>query len=81
MIDGYDGKDIASVSFYQPVPGRMGEKRVAFFGPEEEEEIDVPTHSFLPLAPRVNESVLNGEQVYIVENHEDLDDVVKEISV
>ena len=40
MIDDYNGKDIASVSFFKPVPGRMGENRVAFFGPEEEEEID-----------------------------------------
>ena len=81
MIDDYNGKDIASVSFFKPVPGRMGENRVAFFGPEEEEEIDVPTNSILPLAPSVNESVLNGEQVFIIENHEEIDELVEKIEV
>ena len=62
-IDSVD--DTAKVSIYIPVPGRMGENRV-----------DIPTNSFLPISPNVCQSKLNSEDVYIVSNHEELDEVL-----
>ena len=80
MIDSLVDDCHASVSFFIPVPGRMGQKRVAFFAPEEEQVI-IPTNSFIPLHPKVDRGKLNDTDVYIVSNHEDIDEVVPHILV
>ena len=75
MIDGV-GSEGAKVSFFIPVPGRMGVNRIVFFGPNEDESFDIPTNSFLPLAPNVETSRLDAKEVFVVQNHEELDKVL-----
>ena len=80
MIDDEPMPDETKVSFFVPIPGRMGENRVAFYEPMEDALV-VPTNSFLPLPPTVNQSLLDSKTVFIVVNHEDLDQVLVELSV
>ena len=79
MIDDFPDSKIARISFFIPVPGRMGDKRVAFFPPVEDEEKDIPTNAFLPLSPKIDGVTMDGRDVYVVSNHEQLDAVLMEV--
>ena len=71
----------AKVSFFVPVPGRMGENRVVFFPPIEDEAYDIPTNSFLPITPTVATSSLDSKEVFVVQNHEEIDELFKSASM
>ena len=69
------------VCFFVPVPGRMGEKRVAFNSPEDEIPCEIEASSVLPIPPIVTQQPLHGKLVSIVNNHEELDDCLDAVLV
>ena len=83
MVDTVHSSQDMEVSPYIPVPGRLGENRVAFFPPEEDTAFQSDGSSILPIPPIVSQQMLNGSLVYVVNNHEEVDCILaglKEIS-
>ena len=64
------------LSLFVPVPGRMGENCVAFYAPNEDELVTAVSSDRLPIPLIVTESMLDGKQVFIVNNHEEVDAVL-----
>ena len=79
MIDDFSELGVANLSFCIPVPGRMGANRVAFFPPIEDESENIPHHAFLPILPQVKSGIIDSDEVFVVSNHEELDEVLKEV--
>ena len=79
MIDEFLNSSMAKLSFFIPVPGRLGDKRVAFFPPIEDETVDIPVTAFLPLLPLVTSGTIESNDIFSVNNHEELDEVLKEV--
>ena len=50
--------------------------RVAFFAPDEEETVTAVPADILPIPLLITESMLDGEEVFIVNNHEEVDAVL-----
>ena len=76
MVECIKGEEI-ELSLCKPVPGRMGEHRVAFFPPEEDEMITAKSSDILPIPLIISESMLGSDTVFIVNNHEEVDGFLK----
>jgi hypothetical protein len=57
----------------------MGNNRVSFLHPEEDEIIEVVSDCILPLSPSITQSVVDDETFFVCSNHEELDILLNQL--